>query len=228
MYDRTRSLLPAPLRRYVQHFEAEIERAVAEFGRGLEPGARVLDAGSGEGGHRAAFPRQRYVGVDLGIGDSRWDYSKLDAIGDLSALPFRDGSFEASINITTLEHVRDPQRVLTEMGRALKPGGRLLLIVPHEWEEHQQPHDYFRYTRYGLEHLLRSAGFAEFDIRPVGGFFRLLSRRLLNALQFFPGPLMLVAAIFFVPPALVLPWLEPLDRRRNFTLGYICIARKCS
>jgi hypothetical protein len=39
---------------------------------------------------------------------------------------------------------------------------------------------------------------------------------------------MFLAAIFFVPPALVLPWLEPLDRRQNFTLGYICFVRKSS
>ena len=62
----------------------------------------------------------------------------------------------------------------------------------------------------------------------MGGFFRLMSRRLLNALQFFPGPLMFVAAIFFAPPALVLPLLDPLDQERNFTLGYICSARKPS
>jgi len=126
----------------------------------------------------------------------------------------------------TLEHVTEPARVVCEIARVLKPGGRLLLIAPLEWEEHQQPHDYYRYTRYGLEHLLKQAGFAEIVIEPVGGFFRLLSRRLFNALQFFPGPLMIVAAIFFVPPALFLPLLDRMDRRRNFTLGYICVARK--
>ena len=125
----------------------------------------------------------------------------------------------------TLEHVREPARVICELARTLAPGGRLLLIAPHEWEEHQQPHDYFRYTRYGLEYLLKQAGFAEISIEPVGGFFRLLSRRLLNGLQFFPGPLMLVAAIFLVPPALVFPLFDPLDKRRNFTLGFICSAR---
>jgi hypothetical protein len=50
--------------------------------------------------------------------------------------------------------------------------------------------------------------------------------RLLNALQFFPGPSIALAALFFVPPALILPLLDPLDRRGNFTLGYICSARK--
>ncbi len=228
IYARTRSWLPRPLSRYVLHFEAAIEDAVQAFAASLSPGARVFDAGAGEGNHRGFFPAQRYTGLDLAVGDGAWDYSKLDVVGDLASLPFREGLFDASLNVVTLEHVREPARVLAELFRTLAPGGRLLLIVPHEWEEHQQPHDYFRYTRYGLEYLLRQAGFQSFEIRPVGGFFRLLSRRLLNALQFFPGPLMFIAAIFFVPPALVLPILEPLDRRQDFTLGYICIARKSS
>ena len=163
-----------------------------------------------------------------GVGDVAWDYSRLDVVGDLTALPFAPATFDASLNVVTLEHVREPARVLVEIARTLAPGGRFLLIAPHEWEEHQQPHDYYRYTRYGLDYLLRQAGFDAIEIRPVGGFFRLLSRRLFNALQFFPGPFMLLAAILFVPPALVLPLLDTLDRRQNFTLGYICSARKPS
>ena len=220
--------MPGGLRRYVMHFEAAIEDSVKAFAASLPPRARVLDAGAGEGSYRAYFGALRYTGLDLGVGDAAWDYSKLDVIGDLTALPFPSGIFDASLNVVTLEHVREPGRVLTEIARTLAPGGRFLLIAPHEWEEHQQPHDYYRYTRYGLDYLLRQAGFDSIDIRPVGGFFRLLSRRLFNALQFFPGPLMLLAAIAFVPPALVLPLLDPLDRRQNFTLGYICFASKPS
>lgn len=228
MYRQARSWIPAGLRNYVLHFEAAIEDAVRDFAAPLPAGARVLDAGAGEGNYRSFFHAQRYVGLDLAVGDAAWDYSKLDVVGNLTALPFGDGLFDASLNIVTLEHVTEPARVLAELARTLAPAAQLLLIVPHEWEEHQQPHDYFRYTRFGLEYLLRQAGFQEFEIRPVGGFFRLLSRRLFNALQFFPGPLMFLAAIFFVPPALLLPLLEPLDRRQDFTLGYICFARKRS
>jgi SAM-dependent methyltransferase len=218
--------MPPALRRYVMHFEAAIEDAVRLFAASLPSGARVLDAGAGEGDYRAYFGAQRYIGLDLGVGDAGWDYSGIDVLGDLAALPFAASAFEASLNVVTLEHVREPARVLTEIARTLAPGGRFLLIAPHEWEEHQQPHDYYRYTRYGLDYLLRQSGFEAIEIRPVGGFFRLLSRRLFNALQFFPGPLMILAAIFFVPPALALPLLDPLDRRQNFTLGYICFAHK--
>lgn len=228
IYHQVRDWLPAPARRYVMHFEAAVEDAVAAFGASLPLGLRVLDAGAGEGNYKHHFANQRYCGLDLGIGDGAWDYSRLDVVGDLMKLPFRDQTFDACLNVVTLEHVREPARVVAELARVLDRGGRLLLIAPHEWEEHQQPHDYYRYTRHGLEYLLQQAGMTGISIQPVGGFFRLLSRRLLNALQFFPGPLMVLAALFFVPPALLLPLLEPLDRRRNFTLGYICSARKQS
>ena len=218
--------MPGPLRRHVLHFEARIESAVGELAAGLPPGARVLDAGAGEGQYAAYFTGRRYTGVDLGIGDAHWNYSKLDAMADLAALPFPAGLFDAAVNIVTLEHVREPAHVLAELRRVLKPGGRALVIAPHEWEEHQQPHDYFRYTRFGLEFLLTRAGFEEIRIEPVGGYFRLLARRLLNGIQFFPGPLGILAAALAAPPALLLPLLDGLDKRRAFTLGFVCTARK--
>jgi SAM-dependent methyltransferase len=220
--------LPRFLRRYLLHFESAIDEALASFAASLAPGARVLDAGAGERIHAKYFDRSRYVAVDLAIGDSTWDYGKLDAVADLTALPFAAGCFDACINIVTLEHVREPGCALHEIARALAPGGRLLLVVPHEWEVHQSPHDYYRYTRHGVAYLLERAGFGDFAIEPVGGYFRLCSRRLLNGLQFFHGLWFFIAAMFLAPPALVLPWFDSLDRERNFTLGYICTARKRS
>jgi SAM-dependent methyltransferase len=222
--------LPRVLRQHILHFESEIEEAVAAFARGLPAGARVLDAGSGEGQYRHHFARQRYCGVDLAVGDAAWDYSRVDALADLAALPFRSGTFDAAIHIVTIEHLKEPACALAEIGRTLAKGGTLLIAAPHEWEVHQAPHDYFRYTRYGLAYLLEKAGFEVREMRAAGGYFRLLARRLLNGLQFFTGGvrwlLFLPAAILLVPPALLLPLLDALDRDRNFTLGYLCTARK--
>jgi len=222
--------LPKPLRRHILHFEVEIEDAVAAFAASLPQAARVLDAGAGEGQYAHHFARQKYCAVDLGVGDTAWDYTRLHAVADLAALPFRDHAFDAAIHIVTIEHLREPARALAEIARTLEPGGRLLIAAPHEWEVHQAPHDYFRYTRYGLAYLLETAGFEVVDLRPAGGYFRLLARRLLNGLQFLTGGLrwlwFVPAAILVVPPALILPYLDFLDRDRNFTLGYLCIARK--
>ena len=218
--------LPVWLQRHVLHFEFEIEGAVSRFGGSLGEKARVLDAGAGECQYAVHFHHTRYTAVDLGIGDTTWSYVRLNAVADLLALPFHADTFDAALNVVTLEHVRDPARVIQELYRCLRPGGRLLLVTPLEWEEHQQPHDFFRYTRYGLDHLTRTAGFVDVDIRPVGGFFRLLSRRLMNSTQFFPGLWGLIPVVMLGPLAMILPALEPLDKVRNFTLGHICMARK--
>jgi SAM-dependent methyltransferase len=222
--------LPKLLRRHILHFEVEIADAVAALAAALPAGVRILDAGAGEGQYAHYFARQRYCGVDLAVGDAAWDYSRLNVLADLTALPFRDGAFDAAINVVTLEHLPEPGRALKEIARTLEPGGLLLLAAPHEWEVHQAPHDYFRYTRYGLRYLLEKAGFEPVEIRPVGGYFRLVARRLLNGLQFFTGGVrwlgFVPAAILLVPPALILPFLDALDRERNFTAGYICTARK--
>jgi SAM-dependent methyltransferase len=224
--------LPRWLSRHVLHFEAAIEDAVAGFAAALPPAARVLDAGAGEARHARYFTRQRYCGVDLAVGDPAWNYTRLHAVADLTRLPFPAACFDAAINIVTLEHVREPESVLREIARTLAPAAPLLAIVPHEWEVHQAPRDYFRYTRHGMQYLLERAGMVEIEIRPVGGYFRLLARRLLNGLQFFSGGLrwlgFIPAAVLLVPPALAIPFLDFLDRDRNFTLGYICTAKKSS
>jgi SAM-dependent methyltransferase len=222
--------LPRPLRRHILHFETEIEDAVEVFARQLPAAARVLDAGAGEGQYAHYFARQRYYGVDLAVGDPAWNYSRLDTVADLTALPFRPATFRAALHIVTIEHLREPGAALMEMARTLEPGGLLLLAAPHEWEVHQAPHDYFRYTRYGLQYLLERAGFEILEMQPAGGYFRLLARRLLNGLQFFAGGarwlLFVPAAILLTPPALILPVLDGLDGEKNFTLGYICRAKK--
>lgn len=223
-YERARRFLPKWLIRHVYHFEAMIEERVQAFAGGLAAGARVLDAGAGECRHAAQFQRQRYTGVDLAIGDSTWDYRSLDALADLERLPFPDRCFDAALMVVTIEHLRRPGESLTEVGRVLRPGGRFLVVAPHQWEVHQSPHDFFRFTRHGLEFLLDEAGFDVVDLEAAGGLFRLLARRLLAAITLMPAWLKPAGMLIFGVPALMLPWLDGLDSNRHYTLGYSCIA----
>ncbi len=220
--------LPGAFRRAALRIEAAVDDRVAGFAQSLPPATRVLDAGAGEGHHARHFAHCRYVGVDLAVGEAAWDYSRLDALADLALLPFPDRSFAAAINVVVLEHVPEPGRVVAELARVLQPRGRLLLIAPQEWCVHQAPHDYYRYTRYGLEHLLTAAGFQQLHIEPLGGFFTLLGRRLLDAILYFQGGwrwlLFVPAALLCGPPGLVLPWLDFLDTRKDSTLCYSCLA----
>ncbi len=223
---RIRTLVPRFLERYLWFFEAAIEDSVARLAAGQPAGARVLDAGAGESQHKKYFHHCLYTAVDLAVGDSGWDYTQLDVLCDLTALPFASSRFDACLNVVTLEHVRQPERVLRELGRTLRPGGRLVLVAPQDWEIHQAPNDYFRYTRHGIEYLLGQAGFTMIEVQPQGGYFRLMGRRMLNGIQFFSGLWAIPAALILLPAGMLFPLLDRLDQKRDFTLGYICTAVK--
>lgn len=222
--------MPRSLRRLILRFETVIEERLEGFAATLEGTDRVFDAGAGELQYAHVFDSVRYVSMDLGIGDVHWDYGRLDVVGDLTAIPFQDRSFDAAINIVVLEHTTNPHAVVREIGRVLRDGGRMLIIVPQEWAMHQLPHDYFRFTRPGMELLLREAGFGWFRIEEVGGFFTLMGRRVLDATLYFQGGwrwlLFPFVAAFAAPVGILLPYLDFLDEVRNHTLGYVCEARK--
>ncbi len=223
-------LLPAFLTRRLLTAESRIDTAVQSFAANLPLQARVLDAGCGEAAHRSQFEGRMYIGIDSAIGDPNWDYSTLDAQADLGALPLKTASFDAALSVVVLEHTPDPAQALCEIARVLKPGGHLLLVVPQQWEMHQAPHDYWRFTRFGVERLLAQAGFAAPRIEPLGGFFTLAARRCLNAATFFMRGLGWIVFPFVAALAaafaLVLPLFDPLDRDKNFTLGYLCLVEK--
>jgi len=70
-----------------------------------------------------------------------------------------------------LTYLPEPGRMLAEAHRVLKPGGMLILEFTQMVPLHDEPHDYFRFTRYGAEYLLRQAGFELVEAVPVGGLW---------------------------------------------------------
>ena len=209
-------------------------RRAAEDAR---PGQRLLDAGAGEGRYKVYFEHLRYVGIDLAVGDTAWDYSALDVVGDLGRLPFRDGAFDLALCLEVLEHLPEPQRALAELGRVLRSGGRLYFSVPMSWHQHQKPHDYFRYTSFGLRYLLDRAGFDVEELQPTGGYFWFLSIQFqMLSLWVFPTrqgkwlrlallPLKIVMQlIFFLFLPLLCYYLDRLDRQKDQTMAWTGMA----
>jgi SAM-dependent methyltransferase len=131
----------------------------------------VLDIGCGEQPFRSVFDGR--IGRIWGLDHPRTLHpnEKIEVFGTALSLPFRGGSFDTAICFQVLEHVPEPLRLLEEARRVLKPGSHLILTAPHIWNVHEQPHDYFRYTQFGLEHLFRKAGFEVVEVRPMAGYF---------------------------------------------------------
>ncbi|MDX6465202.1 MAG: hypothetical protein QOI27_242 [Gaiellaceae bacterium] len=96
----------------------------------------VLDAGTGAGALALALaPLVRdVVGVDpvpelLALGRERAvSFGNVELLeGDATALPFPDGSFDLAATLRTLHHVAHPERVVAELARVTRPGGRVLV-----------------------------------------------------------------------------------------------------
>ena len=221
--------LPPFLRRWLDPFDAAIGDLLQSIASSLPAGNRVLDAGAGESRHAFYFRHARYLSVDLRIGNAEWDYCGLNVVADLHHLPFRAGCMDSVVCIVVLEHVMDPLGVLSEFRRVLREGAAANLVTPLLWEEHQKPHDYYRFTSDGLRGLLMRAGFKTAEVRAVGGFFWVLGRRFINSLALFQSglrwPFFVLLAPFcgFLFP-LICYILDPLDRERRFTLGHTTIA----
>jgi len=219
-------LLPVSLYQRLDPFEAAIEGFVRTVAAEIPAGKRVLDAGSGEGRFKSLFLHAEYVGIDSAQGDPSWDYSKVDVIGRLEELPFPNSSFDHVLSIVVLEHTPQPARVVEEFQRVLKPGGMVHVVVPHMWEEHQRPYDFFRFTSSGIRYLLEGGGIRIGKIQPIGGFFWQLGRRLMGVLAFtqsgwrwllFP----ILAPVFGLVLPLFCYYLDTLDQDRACTLGFI-------
>jgi SAM-dependent methyltransferase len=221
-----KSLVPRSLYNRLDPFEHSIELFVRSVATEIAPGQRVLDAGAGECRFKPLFEHAEYVSVDFAQGDPAWNYSRLDAIGRLEELPFPDGSFDHVVSIVVLEHTPQPARVIGEFARVLKRGGMVHLVVPHMWEEHQKPYDFFRFTSGGIRYLLQSAGIRIRKIHPVGGFFWQLGRRLMAVLAYTQSGWRWVLFPVLAPVfGLILPlccyYLDTLDEDRAYTLGFI-------
>ncbi len=132
---------------------------------------RVLDIGCGEKPYKEIIEAycNEYIGLDH-FGTPH-GLSEVNVIGDALALPFDKDSFDSVVSFQVMEHVSEPGKYLSEAFRVLRPGGYMLLTTPFMWGEHEQPSDYYRYTRYGLRYLAKRAGFTVVSIEPNTGYW---------------------------------------------------------
>jgi len=224
-------ILPRCVLAWLDPVQDLIESEVRQAAERLAEGHIVLDAGAGEARHGAYFKRGRYIALDAGYGDSTWDYSRLDIRGDLEHIPLVSTSVDCILCLVVLEHTRNPECVLREFARILKPAGTLVMVVPFLWEEHQAPHDYFRFTRYGVRALFESTSLRLDLLEPIGGFFWVCARRSVGLLSFFQSGwrwifFALLAPFFGLLVPLIFYFMDRLDTKKNYSLGFQIRASK--
>ena len=98
--------------------------------------------------------------------------------GDGCALGFADGSFDTVLCLQVLEHVFEPIRMVEEIGRVLKPGGRAVFLIPQTSTTHLAPHYHQNLSRYWIARAMPRAGLEIVDHRPLGGVWSTMASRL--------------------------------------------------
>lgn len=121
---------------------------------------------------------ESYIGLDI---ESALPYDndiKPDYTWNGVKMPFEDNSFHCAIGTEVLEHCPEPEIVLKETYRVLKPEGTFFFTVPFLWNLHEVPNDAYRYTPFSLERHLKNSGFKEISIMATGGWHASMAQML--------------------------------------------------
>jgi len=216
--------------------------ANTDFASGVPSGSMVLDAGAGHAPYEHLFDHARYEAADFNkvVGKK---YTQQTYICDLASIPVEDARFDYVVFNQVMEHLPDPSAVLRELRRVLKPGGQMICSTPLFYEEHDTPYDFYRYTQYGLRHLLNEAGFELVHFDWLEGYYGTVGHQLNSASRFLPlkpsdygggivGALNAAAALplraLFRVLSTYYNWLELRHKytRRGLPKNYVAIVRK--
>jgi SAM-dependent methyltransferase len=140
----------------------DIKEAISNYAKG-----DFLDLGCGNKPYETLYKpiTNSQVGCDI----IQSDKNRVDVICPVTDLQFEDSRFDSLLCTQVLEHVFEHDKMIQEVNRVLRPGGTVILTVPFAWELHEEPYDFFRYTRHALKELFERNGFVVDYIKPNGG-----------------------------------------------------------
>ena len=144
-------------------------------------------------------------------------------VGDGCRMDFKDDRYDTVVNVQVLEHVFEPNVMIREMCRVLKPGGYLIMLVPQTATIHMAPNHFYNFTRFWIEEALRCNKMETVELRPLGGIWSSMASHLVyfvfqsirfpgmstdahkrNALFYVLYPAMLLFALVALPATLIL------------------------
>ena len=224
------NLFPKELRLRFNPDRYCIEKFILQLSKNIPSENKLLDAGAGPGPYKKEFSHCKYEATDFID-----NYNNLDFICNLENIPKKDEEYDVVLSTEVLEHVENPQKVLQEFFRILKVGGKLFMTIPQGWKLHQEPYNFFYFTKYGIESLLEKSGFKNIKIQKKGGYFWFLADAIrFNGIldqykkyKFIYYPLKIIEIpINHVILPFILFHLDFLDKEKKWTKGYLIEATR--
>tara|TARA_Y100000034_G_C6874719_1_gene399847 strand:- start:855 stop:1526 length:672 start_codon:yes stop_codon:yes gene_type:complete len=178
----------------------------------------LLDIGAGFAPYKPFFKNvKKYIKMDnfeyLGV--------KPDIIGDALNIPLEKESIDSVFSSQVLEHVKDPKKMVNEIHRVLKKKGACILTTHMAQPIHGEPHDYFRFTEYGLKELFKE--FSCIEIKPNGGALLAIFQLFVFAIDE-KFPIISKPLIIFLN--ILIKQLDKIFFDKRFTINYLVYAIK--
>lgn len=155
--------------------------------------------GCGTKPHRTWFSDAvEYVGLDVTAAGK-----DVDLVASALDLPFEDRTFNHVFSTQVLEHLPEPSDFFAEIARVLKPGGTAFVSTNQMYPLHEEPNDYYRFTRYGLQHLASKSGLRTVRLLETGNLLTRLCCKLNYMMEALPGAAKRIAVtatnLLFIP-----------------------------
>lgn len=219
--------------KFIRYHYYRIEQFTKSIARDYDfKDKKILDIGAESSPFKKYFPETSYASQDIAQNKE----GTMTYVGDMNVgIPsIPSSSYDYILCTQVLEHLYNPNAAFKEFSRILKPGGKLFLTTHMVFDEHMEPYDYYRFTKYGLRKLGDEAGFTVDRITPIGGVFIVLS----YILSYLPIKLLtkrnstlyyIYLVVFFLPILLlniISYYLDYLDREKTLAVNYECVYTK--
>jgi len=175
-YIKKQAFFPTPLGIFLNPFYISRINLLQNIKKNVHyfNGGYLLDVGCGKKPYKSLFNVTSYIGLDIAGGGHNDDAKSADVYYDGKVFPFTDCFFDYVISNQVLEHVLEPEQLMEEIYRVLKPKGLLLITIPFVWDEHEIPYDYWRYTSFGSNYFLSEKGFEIIEQNKSGNYIETL------------------------------------------------------
>lgn len=189
----------------------------------------ILDVGCGGMNRYENYfsKKDKYLTLDIDPNN------KPDIIASAENIPMGNNTVDSVVCTQVLEHLKNPTQAIAEFYRILKNGGYALITVPQWGELHEEPNDYYRFTNFGIKHILESAGFTLVEIDQRGGFFSVVSqtniRYLIDRFDLYHSWLSFFFSPFISLYGRFMLFLDKLDNSksgRKHALGWCVVVKK--
>ncbi|MGQ0737755.1 MAG: methyltransferase domain-containing protein [Bacteroidota bacterium] len=195
---------------------------------------KVLDIGCGYKPYQKLFNENKQVTGYTGCDVNQTSLNTVDIICDAEKIPLPDKSIDTVFCTQVIEHVFEKEALLKESYRLLTDEGKIIISGPLYWPVHGEPHDFFRFTKFGFEKLLNQSGFTVIETLENGGAWATAGQALVHSFEFSSKKTFLFRVLrfmffrlrFIVLTNSIFRWLDKKDYNPVSTINYVVVAKK--